>query len=1089
MPPKTKKGATNADDDDWERLLEEERARNAADGGSASSPADGSTSKPLNAKEKKAAEAAAKASAAAAAAAAYLAQQQAAAATATSSPSAVGTSSGAIDSDDEEDIGQGSGPSSAANAAAKKLKKEKKKAAAEKAAAEKAAEKPKGPTNLVAKLAAEKIAAAKAEEERKQRELEAAQRALDEENARLDAEEKKKAELKAKRIADRAARKDAELKAGTYRTKKQKEDAARVLARLDAMKANGMVIEGFEAHRARAAKDLEDATREDDEEAAKEADQHRGSTPISPPTIPSSSAITTNSTSTTSGKYVTGAAMYGKKKSAAESRLEKEAADKAERERKAAAAASAVAQAAKPAVAALPVLATMDDWESAADAVETTPTASEISLSPLAISSGETSSAPTPTASSSTSSSSSSSLIPPTIPAPLLPTPPPSHPAQGMKSLEDRIEESHERRIARKEAAMATRSAERLRSPICVVLGHVDTGKTSLLDKIRRTNVQEGEAGGITQQIGATYFPMERLRTATDKLNRELHLDYKVPGLLIIDTPGHEQFTNLRSRGSSLCDIAVLVVDVMHGLERQTIESIELLRSRKTPFIVALNKVDRMYGWKANPNSPIRETLAKQPDYAVQEFETRCSGVLMQLQEQGLNAKLYYENDNFKKNVSVVPTSAFTGEGVPDLLMLLIQLTQQLMSHRLMFTPHTQATILEVKSIDGFGTTVDVVLVNGELKEGDTIVVCGMAGPIVTQIRALLTPPPLREMRIKSDYVHHKSIEAAMGVKIVAADLDKAVAGTEVLVVHPDDEIEDLKEEVMEDFENIMKGFKKDAVGVYVQASTLGSLEALLQYLHTHKPPVPVASVGIGPLHKKDVMIASTMLEHKQVYATILAFDVKITSDAADMAERLGVKIITADIIYHLTDQFDAFLKDDLEKKQAASLAEAVFPVIARIIPTNVFNAKDPIVCGVDVLEGTLKIGTPLCVVLPKDKVVKAGGIGDDKGNQGIAVMQSGINILSIGRVAGIQINHVEKTEAEAGGPSVALKIEPANDSQRAIMYGRHFDHNQLLYAHVSRGSIDKLKDNFRDKMSKDNWKTIIKLKGLLGVETFPGGS
>jgi translation initiation factor 5B len=422
--------------------------------------------------------------------------------------------------------------------------------------------------------------------------------------------------------------------------------------------------------------------------------------------------------------------------------------------------------------------------------------------------------------------------------------------------------------------------------------------------------------------------------------------------------------------------------------------------------------------------------------------------------------------------------------------MLLIQLTQQLMSHRLMFTPHTQATILEVKSIDGFGTTVDVVLVNGELKEGDTIVVCGMAGPIVTQIRALLTPPPLREMRIKSDYVHHKSIEAAMGVKIVASDLDKAVAGTEVLVVHPDDEIEDLKEEVMEDFENIMKGFKKDAVGVYVQASTLGSLEALLQYLHTHKPPVPVASVGIGPLHKKDVMIASTMLEHKQVYATILAFDVKITSDASDMAERLGVKIITADIIYHLTDQFDAFLKEDLAKKQAESLAEAVFPVIARIIPTNVFNAKDPIVCGVDVLEGTLKIGTPLCVVLPKDKVVKAGGIGDDKGgNQGIAIMQSGINILSIGRVAGIQINHVEKTEAEAGGPSVALKIEPANDSQRAIMYGRHFDHNQLLYAHVSRGSIDKLKDNFRDKMTKDNWKTIIKLKGLLGVETFSSGS
>ena len=612
-------------------------------------------------------------------------------------------------------------------------------------------------------------------------------------------------------------------------------------------------------------------------------------------------------------------------------------------------------------------------------------------------------------------------------------------------------------------------------------------GKTKILDNIRRTNVQDGEAGGITQQIGATYFPMERLRTATDKLNRELHLDYKVPGLLIIDTPGHEQFTNLRSRGSSLCDIAVLVIDIMHGLERQTIESIGLLRSKKTPFIVALNKVDRMYGWRANANAPIRETLAKQPDYTVGEFETRSKDVLVQLAEQGLNAKLYYENDNFKRNVSVVPTSAFTGEGVPDLLMLLVQLTQQLMSHRLMFTPHTQATILEVKTIDGLGTTIDVVLVNGELREGDTIVVCGMAGPIVTQIRALLTPPPLREMRVKSDYVHHKSIEAAMGVKIVASDLDKAVAGTEVLVVHPDDEIEDLKEEVMEDFESIMKGFKRDPVGVYVQASTLGSLEALLHYLHTREPAVPVASVGIGPLHRKDVVVASTMLEHRREYATVLAFDVKVTPEAAEMAERLGVRIFSADIIYHLTDQFDAFLKDQLARRQAASLAEAVFPVVCRIIPTAVFNAKDPIVVGVDVLEGKLKIGTPLCVVLARDKVVKAGGLGDEKlaaANSGPVALHNGVNVLAIGRVAGIELNHVAQKEAEAGGPSVALKIEPANDSQRAIMIGRHFDASNLLYAHVSRASIDLLKESFRDTMTKDNWKTVIKLKGILGVET-----
>jgi translation initiation factor 5B len=579
---------------------------------------------------------------------------------------------------------------------------------------------------------------------------------------------------------------------------------------------------------------------------------------------------------------------------------------------------------------------------------------------------------------------------------------------------------------------------------------------------------------------------MERLRASTDKLNKDLHLEYRVPGLLVIDTPGHESFTNLRSRGSSLCDIAVLVVDVMHGLERQTIESINLLRQRRTPFIVALNKVDRMYGWKPVHNAPIRESLATQPDYAVSEFETRTAGVLTQLAEQGLNAKLYYENDNFRKNVSVVPTSAFTGEGVPDLLMLLVQLTQQMMGSKLMLADTVQCTVLEVKTIDGLGTTVDVVLVNGELHEGDTIVVCGMGGPIVTQVRALLTPPVMKEMRIKSDYVHHKSITAAMGIKIVASDLDKAVAGTALLVAHKDDDIEELKEEVMGDFDSIMNGFKRDSVGVYVQASTLGSLEALLEYLRTHEPPVPVANVGIGPLHKKDIVTASIMLERKRDYALILAFDVKVTAEARAAADELGVRIFTADIIYHLTDQFEAYMKDSLARKQAASLADAVFPVVARIIPTAIFNKRDPIVVGVDVLEGKLKMGTPLCVVLPEGSKAAAATGGDEAagaaGAAGAVSFKSGPLILDIGRVASIEHNHTQKQEAVAGGPAVAVKIQ-LPEGVTPVLFGRHFDHNNLLYAHVTRASIDTLKENFRNDLSKEEWKLVAKLKKELGVD------
>jgi translation initiation factor 5B len=257
---------------------------------------------------------------------------------------------------------------------------------------------------------------------------------------------------------------------------------------------------------------------------------------------------------------------------------------------------------------------------------------------------------------------------------------------------------------------------------------------------------------------------------------------YKIPGLLIIDTPGHESFTNLRSRGSSLCNIAILVVDIVHGLEPQTLESLGLLRQRKTPFIVALNKIDRMFDWKANPNFPTRDTLALQKSHVLKEFNDRVTKTIVEFAEQGLNACLYWDNKNLGKNVSLVPTSAITGEGIPDLLHLLVDLTQSRMTERLMYLSELECTVLEVKVIEGLGTTIDVVLSNGYLNEGDRIVVCGLNGPIVTNIRALLTPQPMRELRVKSAYVHHKQVKAALGVKISAPDLEKAIAGSRLMV-------------------------------------------------------------------------------------------------------------------------------------------------------------------------------------------------------------------------------------------------------------------------------------------------------------------
>ncbi|XP_017615080.1 eukaryotic translation initiation factor 5B-like [Gossypium arboreum] len=597
------------------------------------------------------------------------------------------------------------------------------------------------------------------------------------------------------------------------------------------------------------------------------------------------------------------------------------------------------------------------------------------------------------------------------------------------------------------------KQSEDLRSPICCIMGHVDTGKTKLLDCIRGTNVQEGEAGGITQQIGATYFPAANIRERTKELKADATL--KVPGLLVIDTPGHESFTNLRSRGSGLCDIAILVVDIMHGLEPQTIESLNLLKMRKTEFIIALNKVDRLYDWKARRNSPIGMTLKKQTKDVLSEFNRRVTYVITQFKEQGLNTELYYKNKEMGETFSIVPTSAVTGEGIPDLLLLLVQWTQKTMVEKLTFSDEVQCTVLEVKVIEGLGTTIDVVLVNGVLHEGDQIVVCGLQGPIVTTIRALLTPHPMKEIRVKGAYMQHKEIKAAQGIKIAAQGLEHAIAGTSIYVVGPDDDLEDIKEAAKEDMQSVMSRIDKSGEGVYVQASTLGSLEALLEFLKTPEVNIPVSGIGLGPVHKKDVMKASVMLEKKNEYATILAFDVKVTPEARELADELGVRIFIADIIYHLFDQFKAYIDGLKEERKREAADEAVFPCVLKILPNCIFNKKDPIVLGVDILEGILRVGTPICI--PQRE------------------------FIDIGRIASIENNH-KPVDSAKKGQKVAIKIVGSNTEEQQKMYGRHFELEDELVSHISRRSIDILKANYRDDLTLDEWRLVQRLKILFKI-------
>jgi translation initiation factor 5B len=439
----------------------------------------------------------------------------------------------------------------------------------------------------------------------------------------------------------------------------------------------------------------------------------------------------------------------------------------------------------------------------------------------------------------------------------------------------------------------------------------------------------------------------------------------------------------------------------------------------------------------------------------VDEFHRRTKETQLELASVGFNTALYWENDDVRRAVSIVPTSAITGEGMPDLLLLITSLSQKLLTERLMFNPTLEATVLEVKVIEGLGTTIDIILTGGTIKEGDTIVVVGLDGPIEATIRALLTPHPMKEMRVRGQYHHHKQIRAAQGIKISADGMEKAVAGTQLLVAQDpsdEDEMAYLREEVMKDFATILQSVDKSGEGVYVQASTLGSLEALLEFLRTSE--VPVSGINIGPVFKKDVTRASAMLEKRKEYATILAFDVPVEKDAREMAEDVGVTVFTADIIYNLFDMFTEHMANHKKARQEEVKDDVVFPCILKVLQEHVFNKKDPIILGVDVSEGVLRVGCPLAV-------------------------RSGDAWLDIGRVVSMEVNTKPAVIARAG-ESVCVKIQSSKTAH--VTYGRHFTWTDSLVSKMSREAIDLLKSDFRTDLGKVEWLLVIRLKKAFGI-------
>jgi translation initiation factor 5B len=547
-------------------------------------------------------------------------------------------------------------------------------------------------------------------------------------------------------------------------------------------------------------------------------------------------------------------------------------------------------------------------------------------------------------------------------------------------------------------------ATDALRTPIVAVLGHVDHGKTSLLDKIRGSAVSEGEAGAITQHIGATAVPLETVSSMAGSLVDPD--DFDLPGLLFIDTPGHHSFTTLRSRGGALADIAILVVDVNDGFQPQTEEAIDILKRTGTPFVVAANKIDTTPGWNPQEGAPIQQTYDAQSQRARSMLDERLYEIIGQLSDSGFSADLYWRVQNFQKNVGVVPLSALTSEGIPDLLAVLMGLSQRYMKDEMAIdvSGPGAGTVLEVKDEKGFGATLDVVLYDGVIQAGDQIVVGGTNEPIVTEVRALLQPRPNAEIRTEKRFDKVEQVGAAAGVKIAAPDLDDAMAGAPVRVVR-DRPLDDVVAEVRKELAQISVETEED--GVVVKADTLGSLEAMANALQ--EAEIPILRAEVGDVAPRDVAVASTAGE--DVHQVILGFNVEVLADARKELEESAVKLFSNDVIYQLVKDYDEYVEEIQREQQETVLDKIVRPARFQILDDHTFRQSSPAVVGVEVMSGTVQ---------NNQRVVKWEGDSPTR----------------VGELSGIQEQGDDVSEARAGkrvsvaidGPTVGRQIEEGDE-------------------------------------------------------------
>ena len=575
-----------------------------------------------------------------------------------------------------------------------------------------------------------------------------------------------------------------------------------------------------------------------------------------------------------------------------------------------------------------------------------------------------------------------------------------------------------------------------LRAPIVTVCGHVDHGKTSLLDALRGSSLQELEAGGITQKISFTKYPVKQLNKVCSLLD-EQKIKLQIPGFLFIDTPGHAAFTNLRKRGGSLADLAILVVSIKEGIKPQTAEVLQILKAHKTPFFIALNKIDSISGWQTNKDASLKDSIEHQPANVKQEYEEDLLIFQASLQEHGFDSDVYYNVGDFTKKIALVPISAKTKEGISELILVLCGLCQKFLRKQLETSSEAKGVILEIKKDKGF-SWAETILYDGILDEGDELVIASFDEPIISKVRAISEIMPL-----SNKFIPVKSLSAATGARIQLSNPEGILPGM------PFQEIKDNSSQAIEKVKaqfkkDIMGSISTDVSGIVAKADSLGSLEALLTLLHQEK--ISVVRAGIGKISKSDIVAAKANISINQLDAVIVGFNVKLEGDL-DVPD--DVKVLTDEVVYKLIENLQKWREERqalLHREKMMGLA-SIFKL--EILNKYVFRNSHPAIFGIRVLAGKVKKGISLL---------------DQNGRE-------------IGRVKELQLEKSNVEEAREG-QELAISVP-------GVTFDRVLKDARYLYSDIGEKQFKAFKKN-KELMSASELRVLeeisqIKRKGKEG--------